>query len=59
MNAVVLTSTLVGQHSTALLSMICASSGPSSSTAAFQILTELGMFSSATNNYQQQKDFVL
>ena len=42
-----LTSTLVGQHSTALLNMICASSGPSSSTAAFQILTEFGMCSKA------------
>ena len=42
-----LTSTLVGQHSTALLNIILASSGPSSPTAAFQILTELGICSSA------------
>lgn len=41
------TSTLRGQHSTALLSKILASSGSSSSTKAFHSLTELGMFSRA------------
>lgn len=42
-----LTSTLVGQHSTARLSMILASSGSSSSTAAFHNRTEFGTCSSA------------
>lgn len=41
------TSTLVGQHSTARLSMILASSGSSSSTAAFHKRTELGTCSRA------------
>lgn len=42
-----LTSTLVGQHSTARLSMILASSGSSSSTAAFHKRTEFGTCSRA------------
>lgn len=42
-----LTSTLVGQHSTARLSMILASSGSSSSTAAFHNRTEFGTCSRA------------
>lgn len=41
------TSTLVGQHSTALLSMILASSGSSSSTAVFHSRTDLDTFSRA------------
>lgn len=41
------TSTLVGQHSTALLSMILASSGSSSSTAVFHNRTDLDTFSRA------------
>ena len=41
------TSTLVGQHSTARLNMMRASSSSSSSTAAFHSRTELGMCSSA------------
>lgn len=41
------TSTLVGQHSTALLSMILASSGSSSSTAVFHSRTDLETFSRA------------
>ena len=45
-----ITSTLRGQHSTALLNKILASSGSSSSTKAFQSLTELGIFSRAANN---------
>lgn len=42
-----LTSTLVGQHSTARLSMILASSGSSNSTAAFHKRTEFGTCSRA------------
>ena len=41
------TSTLTGQHSTALLRSTRASSGLSKSTAAFHSRTELGTFSSA------------
>lgn len=44
-----LTSTLVGQHSTARLNMILASSGSSSSTAAFHNRTEFGTCSRARN----------
>lgn len=42
------TSTLVGQHSTALLSMILASSCSSSSTAVFHSRTDFDTFSRAT-----------
>lgn len=47
-----LTSTLVGQHSTARLSMILASSGSSNSTAAFHKRTEFGTCSRATEAKQ-------
>ena len=42
-----ITSTLCGQHSTARVNNILASSGSSSSTAAFHNLTELGICSKA------------
>ena len=45
----------MGQHSTALLNIICASSGPSNSTAAFQILTEFGICSKATRNTDKKQ----
>lgn len=49
----ILTSTLVGQHSTARLNIILASSSFSNSTACFQSLTEFGISSSAAiNNIQ-------
>lgn len=41
------TSTLVGQHSTARLSIILASSSPSNSTAALHRRTEFGVCSRA------------
>lgn len=47
-----LTSTLVGQHSTARLSMILASSGSSNSTAAFHKRTEFGTCSRAREEKQ-------
>lgn len=47
-----LTSTLVGQHSTARLSMILASSGSSNSTAAFHKRTEFGTCSRAREDKQ-------
>lgn len=50
-----LTSTLVGQHSTARLSMILASSGSSSSTAAFHKRTEFGTCSRAGKGHTRNQ----
>ena len=47
LSKVQITSTLCGQHSTARVNNILASSGSSSSTAAFHNLTELGICSNA------------
>lgn len=51
-----LTSTLVGQHSTARLSIILASSGSSSSTAAFHKRTEFGTCSRARKMKKRKKE---
>ncbi len=51
----VCTSTLVGQHSTALLNMILASSGSSSSTAIFHKRTDFDTFSRAVHMWGKRK----
>jgi len=52
-----LTSTFVGQHSTARLNMMRASSSSSSSTADFHSATEFGTFSSAVSDTTTPQPF--